>query len=280
MRQVGAVLARGQFVPVRFGHLAAALTVAWAMLAGGPAGARETEMAPHRALYDLSLAASRQGSGIVAVEGGMAVDWAEACEGWTMTQQFVLRVGGEGGDAEISSHATSWETRDGRQYRFSVRNMANGAETERISGQAQMPAGGGPGEAVFEQPKPRRLVLPPGTLFPTQHAYVVLGEVDKAPTIIGRHVFDGMTEEGLVEINAAIGRAIAPGSPIPELAGRASWPLDMAFFANRDDSTPEHEIAMRVFDNGVVDDLRLDFGEFAVLAKLKRLELRPHPHCD
>jgi hypothetical protein len=42
---------------------------------------------------------------------------------------------------------------------------------------------------------------------------------------------------------------------------------------------PSHEIGMVMYDNGVGDDLMLEFGAFAVRARLIRLEMGERPSC-
>ena len=39
---------------------------------------------------------------------------------------------------------------------------------------------------------------------------------------------------------------------------------------------PTYEVAMRYWENGVADDLKMDFGDFVMDAKMK--EFAPQPH--
>ena len=40
--------------------------------------------------------------------------------------------------------------------------------------------------------------------------------------------------------------------------------------------TPTYEVAMRYWENGVADDMKMDFGDFVMDAKMK--EFAPQPH--
>ena len=42
---------------------------------------------------------------------------------------------------------------------------------------------------------------------------------------------------------------------------------------------PNYEIGMRYFDNGVADDLAMNFGDFVMAGKLTVFEAKPVPRC-
>lgn len=246
-----------------------------------PAAAAAADFLPHRALYRLALHSAKPGGGIVSAEGRMMSDWQESCEGWTLEHRFVLSIGSLERVFTIASNVTTWESRDGTRFQFSVRNFADGAETERLSGYAALRADGGAGEAVFEEPEAIRFALPAGTLFPTHHALVVLAAMERAPAIVPSVVFDGMTREGPLRINAVVGRPKPPGqAALPPLQGLRAWPLGMAFFPLADSSSePKHEMALTVYENGVSDAMRLDFEDFVVKGILSEVDLGAHPSC-
>src|SRR4029079_14525616 len=73
----------------------------WVILVGALAilpdlGAAQ-HFAPHRAVYEMSLHGSGRDSPIMSVDGEMAVDWTETCEGWALEHRssFDIGVGGE-----------------------------------------------------------------------------------------------------------------------------------------------------------------------------------------
>ncbi len=257
----------------------AALLVAWA--APGQAG----EMVPHRAIYTLALASAKSGGGIAAVRGEMAVDWSETCAGWTFEHKsfmeifFAVRP-----PVRLTTSASTWEARNGQDYRFVVRNLTNGRVAEKIEGRARLPASGGAGRAVFVAPRRMEMALPAGTTFPAAHAEIVLRAGATAPTMVSKVVFDGMTAEGAFDISAVLGAPKQPRNGNPRaagLAGRRYWPISMAYFPLRGMAIePKHEIAMRLYDNGVVDEMMLDIGQFTVRASIARLEIRTSPECD
>jgi hypothetical protein len=56
--------------------------------------------------------------------------------------------------------------------------------------------------------------------------------------------------------------------------------VHVAFF-DRDDTSekPDYEIGMRYFDNGVSDDLAMNFGDFVMDGKLAQFEIVGAPRC-
>jgi hypothetical protein len=66
----------------------------------------------------------------------------------------------------------------------------------------------------------------------------------------------------------------------PLLIAGPSWHVALAFFpATGQGAEPEHEQALRIHANGVVEDLVLDYGDFTVIATLKKLEKLPPADC-
>ncbi len=266
------------------GTIRAILAIALVGLAAVPAEAA-FELAPHRAIYGVSLASAKSGSGIATVKGEMFADWSESCEGWTLDHRTRLDVAfAPGGVIRLTSAVATWESRDGLDYRFTVRNSANGRVTGRIEGHATLAAPGRAGRVVYDAPAGRTDTLPAGTVFPTRHSVRVLEAAATAPTMVSMPVFDGLTLDGAYFISAVLGRARAPAkkprAALAALEGRLSWPLRMAFFpvAGRG-AEPRHEIGMVMYDNGVGEDLLIDFGDFTVRARLIRLEMSERPSC-
>lgn len=245
------------------------------------------EFAPHRALYNLSLVQARSGSGISAATGKMAVEWINSCVGWAFQYHSVIDVTFlEGAPVKLTSNATSWESSDGRDYRFDVRHKTNGTEMEHIEGAARLSGRNGAGHTLFTHPKPLKIELPAGTLFPVAHSLAImrLAKEGTAPQVLSRTIFDGMDVKGLYQVNAVIGSVKPAPAEMPAnikvMKGVPSWSLNLAYFAVRSNkSAPDHEIKMRLYANGVADDLVMDFKDFVMRARIKRIELLADPQC-
>ena len=261
--------------------------IAVAVFCFASTAARGVEFAAHRALYTMTLVNAEAGSGIAAVAGKMAVEWRNACTGWTFEYRSVIDVDfAERDPLRLSTSATTWESRDGRDYRFSVRHKTNGEDTERLEGTAVGRKEDRQGRVDFTEPKPRKMTLPPGTLFPIAHSSAIMKVLaqGRTPAFLSRMVFDGMDVDGLYQVSAAIGNVL-PGQEgvLPadgSMSGMKSWPVDLAYFsASSKKPEPDHEIQMHLYANGVADDMVMEFDDFTVRATIGRLELLADPPC-
>jgi EipB-like len=261
---------------------AASLLAAACLVAALPAAA--VDIAPHRALYTMTLGSAKSNSGVVAASGTMVYAWGETCDGWTVEQRYKLRMDySDQGTVEISSNYVTWESKDGLRYRFNDRKLRNGEVEEEIRGAARLEGPGKPGVAEFSRPSETRLELAPGTVFPTRHTLELIERAAAGEQFFGRHVFDGAGVESPTEITAAIGGQDAAAddariaSPLLE---RPSWRVRLAFFpAESASEQPDYELGMRLQDNGISRDMVLDYGDFEIRARLDDLEPLPKPSC-
>jgi hypothetical protein len=251
-----------------------------------PLSAKAVDIAPHRALYTMTLGAAKSNSGIVAARGTMVYEWGETCDGWTIEQRYRLRMQySETGEVEISSNYVTWEAKDGLRYRFNERKLRNGEVDEEIRGEARLEGPGQAGYAEFSRPSRPRVELAPGTIFPTQHTIDLIERAAAGEQFVARKVFDGAGEENsVVEITAVIGNAQEPAAesaPVKSpLLRRPSWRVRLAFFpAGSTSERPDYELGMRLKDNGVSQEMVLDYGDFAIKARLDELEALPKPNC-
>src|SRR5260370_29565988 len=152
-----------------FGPMAATIVLLHAG-AAGLAGAWAADIAPHRALYSMSLGQTHGDSGVTGAGGTMAYQWGESCDGWTVEQRYRLKMGyAESADVSIASNFVTWEAKDGLRYRFNQKETRNGSEDEEIHGTAKLDAPGKGGTAEFEKPEGKSFPLPAGVLFPSSH---------------------------------------------------------------------------------------------------------------
>ena len=246
--------------------------------------ASAVELQPHRAFYDLRLESAKPASGITALSGRLALEWADACEGYTLTQRMGFRVVKTGaGEMASDLYIATWESRDGTVLRYNIRNTVNGKVVEEFSGRARLEAPGKGGVATFTKPRPMTVELPPGTVFPSEHTRLLVEHALAGERRVARTVFEGMDGDSLRQAFAFLGTARAPeteGQRHELLRGLTSWPVRIAFFpVGGGGDVPDYEIGLRLFANGVGDEVRLDYGEFTVGGRLTRLEALPDSGC-
>jgi hypothetical protein len=246
--------------------------------------ANSAEITPHRALYTMTLGSARNDSGVVDARGTMDYEWGETCDGWTIEQRYRLKMSyGETPDVNIVSSFVTWEAKDGMHYRFNQKQTRNGELDQEIRGEAKLDGPGKGGVAEFSKPQPQTLKLAPGVLFPSAHTILLIDAARAGENFVSRQVFDGATDDNAVQVSAAIGLrltadpAAASRSPLLE---RPGWRIRLAFFpADANAERPDYELGMRLLDNGVSQDMVIDYGEYSIRAKLDDIEPLAKPSC-
>ncbi|MDJ0388627.1 DUF1849 family protein [Roseomonas sp. E05] len=237
-------------------------------------------MAAHRAAYRLELDRLRQGGDVIQADGAMLFEVLDACDGWTTRQRLKLNVVDRSGSVvETSSDYSTWESKDGKRLRFTLTQMAQGAVTQRIAGEAELEGAKG-GVVRYESPAAQEVKLPPGTLLPMAHTIRTLELARAGQRMLLVPLFDGTSEEGAQDTTTILSSWQAPrqDARFPLLKGQGSARMRIAFFseeASAGANLPEYEVGLRYYANGVADDMNMDFGDFAMNAVMQKLEALP-----
>lgn len=245
----------------------------------------EVVLAPHRATYEMKLSVARPNSGIVEVNGNMVLETVDSCDAWNVKQRIKLTfLRNDGEEFVTDSNFTSYESKDGLELRFSVRNVQNDEVEEELRGQADLEGIGGKGRANFTLPESRSFDLPAGTLFPTSHLALIIKHARQGDKSVSYKVFDGARLDGAFQVNAVIGRPPKPAGTAVRgdtvLLRQPAWGVRFAFFASGDQGAPpEYELALDLLANGVARSMLLDYGDFAVDARLIQIQALPRPKC-
>jgi hypothetical protein len=242
------------------------------------------ELAPHRALYTVSLDRADSESGVTGASGTMVYEMTETCEAWNVEQRYRLKMGySESPDVTIASALESAEAKNGLRYHFEHKETRSG-EDEEIAGTAKLDGDKKGGAVAFEKPADKKIKLPAGVLFPTAHTAALIDKAAAGDNFVSKQVFDGAAADESVLVSAVIGAAVEPD---PELAkksallNRPGWRVRLAFFPpDQKAEKPDYEISMVLLDNGVSRDMVIDYGDYALRAKLDDIEALPDkPGC-
>ena len=265
-----------------------AAALAFVCLFSAPAFA-QVELLPHRATYDLHLKSAKWGSGISSMEGQMIVEFANTCEGYTLNQRFTTEMGTFEGPVMTSNLViATFEDTKGRSYNFNVRNMVDGKVESETSGRA-VTGGGVKGHVKFEVPSAKQSELPEGTIFPTEQTVDVIdGALAGAASVTSR-VFDGSGDGEIFDVYTTIGREREAGrvaadiKAIPgaeTLSSLRAWPVSMGYFPMTSKAeTPQYEVSLTLYANGIATDLTLDYGDFSLTGKLEKIEILNPSGC-
>lgn len=248
--------------------------------------AAPVELLSHRAAYRLSLAdpeaGADSGAGFESVRGALVMEWRASCEGWLSTQQlgFVAQTV-EGPDVTYDVRFSSWESPDNTRLRFSIRSFDGGDLSEEFRGQAALDRPGGAGEVRYAIPEESTLKLPSGTVFPTEHLRRLIGAAREGQRFVAHEVFDGSGPEALTRVTAVIGAPRRAGVDGDSNDAARHWPVNLAYYAmTKADDTPQFELAFELGEDGVLHDVVLDYGDFALSAELEQVERFAAPSCE
>jgi hypothetical protein len=257
--------------------------------AAASAGAGASPLAAHRAAYDISLieqASPRETVQTpVAARGMIAYEFrGSACDGYTSSfRQLTEMERSEGAPFAMDVNATSFETGDGASMRFKI-DTSGAQEAPPVAGAATR-ADGDDLKVELTAPSAQTIDFGHDVLFPTQHVRRLIDAARDGGGVVQARVYDGSdTGAKIYSTLAVIGKpADKPGedaSSAPALAGVRRWPMVVSYFDEKSkDSTPEYTLSYDLYENGVSGSLKLDYGNFALRARLKTLEILPASAC-
>ncbi|MDX5359697.1 MAG: cell envelope integrity EipB family protein [Alphaproteobacteria bacterium] len=240
-----------------------------ACLAGG-LPAQAAELVSHKAFYALSLRSAAPDAGIATMQGRMAITFDNVCEGYAYEQRIVSEVTDPDGQVRVTDFlVSSYEAKDGSLYRFNHANRFNGVVVERQEGVATARPGESP-RVRIEVPEPRDLALPEGVLFPIAHTRDLLASLAAGARTHAVTVFDESTE-GFVLLSDSLllARRAPQAFEDDPRSDQPAWRIKVAYYdPARLDGTPEYEVTLTLYDNGIADELVMDYGDFVVDGEL------------
>ncbi len=279
---------QAQLLAARNGFLSilslAAIVAVFQPNIAGAVVAPPIKITPHRAAYLFEMISSDPSGGVANVSGGMTFEWADACDGWALDQNYLLQLSNsDGSRTEIQTSSASWESKDGLRYRFIVKRGRDGKLVEDLRGKAKLGAPGASGAVEFSKPAAKRIPLPAGTRFPTNFMLDQMRAAKKDSRMAPSLVFEGAAMEGPQTVTTTILPQRAPrGESILKapLGPSDIWPMYVAYFpADKPDGNPETEVSIDVQANGIVPEFVLDYGIFKLRAVLAKISALPPAGC-
>ena len=239
----------------------------------------------HTAHYDIRLSSVQDNSGIIGARGETDYRFADSCDGWIVENRSrIVFQYAQGGSADTEWVFSAWESKDGRKFRFNVRQSRNGKVVEDIKGSVNRDEAGAKGIAEMEKPADAEVYLPNGTLFPTEHTKAILRAAEGGEGLLRRTLFDGSGLDNPFDVNALIGK-VKPASLIAVEGGEPfglarNWSVRMAFFGQKSRALePKFEMELKYREDGVATRIIQDFEDFSLDAVLDKITKLPKPDC-
>jgi hypothetical protein len=257
--------------------------------------AHAADLPPYEASYDLRLTRASATFGPRAAVGTYQYRLAESCDGWETKSHIIVDLTFRD-DATFTNERffTSWEAKNGSSYRFAVQTVKNGNTVEAFKGTATVNERGG--QAVYEPlgtPGARKefkkvvLPLPAGTMLPIVHSRALLQHAEQGDALFRSVVLNGSFSTGPRVLSVAIGPrhgefTAPPATPgfDPKLLATPNWQMSSAAFnLNEKRDTPNTETAIQLHESGVVENFEQTFFDYALSARLTRLQRLESPAC-
>ena len=247
-------------------------------------------LAAHRAAYDISLVDSSGSTPSsaqtpVAATGLIAYEFrGSACEGYTSNfRQMTEMERSEGDPVSMQVNAMSFEEANWKSMRFQI-DSQGAQDTPPVVGTATRGVDDNL-RVVLTKPKAQTLDFGHEVLFPTQHIERLIEAAKHGGGPMQARVYDGSdTGAKIFATMSVVGKeATMPDEDTQTasaLGGIRRWPVVISYFNEATtDAPPEYTLSFDLYENGVSGSLKLDYGAFALRARLRKLEILPTTAC-
>ncbi len=250
-------------------------------------------LAPHRAIYDLSLLESRDRSGVKQASGRLVYEFTRTgCHSFTLNYRQVLSIAGgdDGKGGVIDFRSSTVEDDEAKTFSFTSTSQIAGGQVTKMGGLAERLADGKI-HVTIQDPAPREVTLPASVLFPTEHLRRILAAARNDDFSLQADVYDGGEPGDAASPSLTmIGAVRQPGETNPDALSAPAgldklprWPISVSYFDQKPstggEQTPKFIFAAEVYENGISRALRLDYGSFVVSGKLVGLEKLSADDC-
>ena len=255
-------------------------------------GSDEVRLAPHRAVYELSLSGDDSGSlaqpaALNSMWGRMVYEIKGApCVGYSITQRLVTASELSEGQRFLEDlQLSGFEDGEGRTFQFVFRRLIDQALRQSTSGYAKLETGAT--KLTLKEPAPEQLVLPHEVVFPAGFARKLVRAAKAGETFTSAYIFDGSEGAGdYFHATVSIGTRRNQATDdifLRQFSTADRWPVTVAYYQagqSIEGMAPLYEISTELFENGINGSLRLNFGAYMLEAKLVDLALLPQNACD
>lgn len=250
----------------------------------------EVKIAPHKAIYAMSLGHVKNGINLQNFSGTMLFDWQDTCDGWAIQQrsQFVFLYS-DGQESRVDGSMMTWESKDGQTFTFYNKRTSNDIEDEVFKGETHREKGKESRVHFSLPPETPDLMLTEETLFPTQHALLLIEKAQAGEKIFSKDYFDGSQSSGVDIVSAFIGAKretvlkgeVKAGIEENVLLKSPVWPIRLAFYDKKSQaSVPEYEMDVAMQANGVSRRIEIDYGDFSIVGTLEKIEPSTSLSCE
>lgn len=252
--------------------------------------AEAATVAPHRAVYDLSLMRADQGSSLQSATGRLAFEIeGSTCEGFTVSFRMATKYRPKEGEVTLmDTTTTTYEGPGALDFRHQIKERVDGSLRDDYRIKMTRATAESAGEGTLSTKPTEPFTVPAGAVLPMQHQLRLMALGEAGGGRDSSVVFDGSDEGKSFRAISFVGKEKAPGSLARDAANPAAaplnalgaWPVSVSYFKLEGGAeTPEYQVSFDMYENGVATGLVLDYGEFALSGTLADLKMLKAPGC-
>ncbi|WP_455474636.1 EipB family protein [Bartonella sp. B30(2025)] len=240
----------------------------------------EVYVAPHRAIYDFQLDSSSNEMAILGMTGRMVYELTgSVCQGYTTRFRFISRIHIEDMPTRLTDQQTiSYETGDGRTFRFNFTDKVGQNVEQNTEGLAEHAPDGIIVKLQKPQKKEYKIAM---AEFPIMQLKSIIRHAKAGHNFYYTTVFDGANKvDKVIKESVVIGEKKvqvfhSAEQKIKKMDEEGYWPVTISYFddAENKDGLPMYHTSFLLHESGIMRDIHVDYGTFAVRAKLNNLEL-------
>jgi hypothetical protein len=254
------------------------------VFAGGGVG-----LATYRAIHDLILDPSKDAPDLSTMQGRLVTEFSgSACAGYTTTTRFVTAIeDGEGERQVTDSRSKTFESADGR-FDFDNKTYDDGEVSETAVGSAQRKPDGV--TVKLTEPGKKTLTLAAEIVFPTAQIVKIIAKAREGKHFASFSAYDGLESGDTVQLTTTV---IGPGTTDVGDIGKETaiikagyggvlhWPVTISYFneGKGADEAPIYAMSAILYENGIMRQLRLNYGKFTLIGTLVQLDVLPEKAC-
>ncbi|MEJ2117194.1 MAG: cell envelope integrity EipB family protein [Alphaproteobacteria bacterium] len=252
------------------------------------------ELAPHRAVYNLSLEKADSTSNVTEVRGRLVLSFkGSKCAGYSLDTRIVTEITDRDGKNTLTDmRSSTWEQAAGGKFRFSNSQYLNQRLSEQVIGRAARGQASNSINIQLNKPEKRKISFNGAPLFPTQHTIAVLKAAQSGQNVLQANIYDG-SEKGvkMYETTSFIGKPRTKGADTfkkikngEALNALVSWPVLLSYYesskpARASEGLPDYELSFILYANGVSRKLLIDYGSFTIAGDLTRIDFFKPAKC-
>lgn len=249
----------------------------------------EVVLASHKTVHDLVLDRADADSNIQNMRGQLFYDLSgSACRGYNLSTRITIEtISKESGKTASDVRSESWEDYNGSEFKFSFSRYDDNKLSQTMKGSARRTEGAVLAE--LDAPEKDAASFAGDVLFPTQDSVAIMKAASAGQSRLEATVYDGSDGLMVYDTTAEIGPSLKQGGNAKlksvknaeALFGLPSWPVVVSYYKHGQNGIgrPLFAVSFRLYDNGVSDELKLDYGTFVLKGDLSKIEFVDPKPC-